>query len=100
LEEFCTGKSKARVKEEMLLGKPWIDDGRTYFRSSDFMKYLDQQRYRAMKDTEIFRAIKTRGAKHHHMNLKGKHITCWSIDSFDTQTEGFDSLEIPDDTEY
>lgn len=100
LEEFCTGKSKARVRDELLLGKPWHDDGRTYFRSSDFMKYLDQQRYRALKDTEIFRIIKTRGAKHHNMNIKGKHVTCWSIVEFSTQVEGFDTTEMENDDKY
>jgi hypothetical protein len=100
IEEFCTGKSKARVRDEMLLGKPWHENDRTYFRSSDLMKYLDQQRFRALKDTEIFRAIKTRGAKHHHLNLKGKHVTCWSINSFDLQSEGFDTEIMTDDTEY
>jgi hypothetical protein len=97
LEEFCTGKSKARVREEMLLGKPWHEDDRTYFRSSDFMKYLDQQRFRALKDNEIFRTLKTRKVKHHHMNLKGKHVTCWSIESFSVQNEGFEKVVVEDE---
>lgn len=100
LSEFCTGKSRARVRDEMLLGKPWHDEDRTYFRSTDFMKYLDQQRFRELESSEIVQALKTRGSKHHHFNLKGKHVTCWSIPSFDSQTEGFDPIEVHLDDEY
>jgi len=100
LEDFCTNKSQAKVKDEMLLGKPWHDSDRTYFRSGDLMKYLDQQRFRAMKDKEIFRAIKSRGAKHHNFALKGKHVMCWSVPQFTVQSEGFDREVMPDDSEY
>lgn len=97
LEEFCTNKAKAKVKEEILLGKPWESEGRIYFRSSDFMKYLDQQRFRAMKTDDIIKALKHRGAKHHDFNLKGKHVTCWSMPGFDEQTEPFDKDPLPED---
>ena len=95
LEDFCTNKAKAKVKEELLLGKPWDDDGRTYFRSNDFIKYLDQQRFRALKDKDLFSVLKRNGAKHHDMHLKGKHVNCWSIGTFGEQNEGFD-MEVMD----
>jgi hypothetical protein len=89
IEDFCTNKSVARAKEELLIGKPWKDTGRIYFRSSDLMKYLDQQRYRAMKEKEVWVSLKRNGAKHHDFTLKGKHVSCWSISQFIEQEEGF-----------
>lgn len=100
LEEFCTNKSQARHKDELTLGKPWHEDGRTYFRSGDFMKYLDQQRFRSLKEHDIFMILKRNGAKHHTFNLKGKFTRCWSITSFDKQTDGFDREVMPNDSEY
>lgn len=100
LEDFCTGRAKAKVKEELLLGKPWHEDDRTYFRSGDFMKYLDQQRYRSFKENDIWVILKRRGAKHHRFNLKGKHVACWSIPAFEEQTEGFDHQPLPDETRF
>ena len=100
IEEFCTSKSQARAREELLLGKPWHEDDRTFFRSSDLMRYLDQQRYRAFKEKDIWSILKRHGAKHHRYNLKGKSVSCWSIFSFQLQTEGFDHVSIPDDREF
>jgi hypothetical protein len=100
LEEFCTNKAKAKVKEELLIGKPWQDNDRTFFRSGDLMKYLDQQRFRAMKSDDIIKALKRRGAKHHNLNLKGKHVTCWSIPSFTAQTQSFDREVMKNEEEF
>jgi hypothetical protein len=100
LEEFCTNKAQAKVRDELLLGKPWHDGDRTYFRSSDFMKYLDQQRFRALKGDDIIKTLKRNGSKHHNFNLKGKHVACWSIPSFKQQDEGFDREKMEDDSKY
>ena len=100
LEEYCTNKSQAKVKDELILGKPWHDEGRTYFRINDFVKFLDQQRFRDMKSIDIIKTLKSRGAKHHLFVLKGKQVKCWSINEFTVQTEDFDRETIPDEDEY
>lgn len=100
LEEFCTNKAKARAREELLLGKPWTDDGRVYFRSGDLIRFLKQQRFNELKENEIWAIFKRRGAKHHHFQLKGKHVACWSIDAFPEQTDDFDTEDMFYDTVY
>ena len=47
LEDFCTGFARAQSRDEMILGKPWVDEKekRVYFRSGDFQKFLQQQRF-------------------------------------------------------
>jgi hypothetical protein len=95
LEDFCTNKAAARVKEELLLGRPWLNDGRIYFKSADLARYLDQQRFKAFKDNEIWVILKRRGGKHHSFTLKGKTIGCWSIPEFSVQSESFDEIEVP-----
>ena len=97
LEEFCTSKSKARAKDELTLGKPWTDDGRIYFRSSDFMKYLDQQRFRKFTENELWVILKHGGALHHRFNIKGKHVGCWSVSIFSEQNEPFEETPIPEE---
>ena len=97
VKEFCTNKAKARAKDELILGKPWHDDGRVFFRSGDLIRYLDQQRFRTFKEKEIWSALKRGGACHHHLNVKGVHITCWSVSEFEYQSEEFDSVEIPEE---
>ena len=100
VERFCTGRAQAKVKEEILLGKPFLDPekGRHYFRLSDLMSYLERHRYREFKVHQITAIIKNHGADHHFFNLKGKGINCWSLSSFDTPNESFDiPKEIKDD---
>lgn len=100
LEEFCTNKARAKAKAEIILGKPWVDKGRVFFRSADFMRFLDQQRFRAFKEKDIWTVLKRKGAQHHHFNIKGKHVACWSMEMFPEQTEDFDMTEMTDDSEF
>jgi len=40
LEMFCTSRIKAHSPEELLTGKPWTDDGITYFKLSSLQEFL------------------------------------------------------------
>ena len=31
LQEFCTGRAQAQIKEDILLRKPWTENSMTYF---------------------------------------------------------------------
>ena len=94
LEEFCTSKAKARAKDEIILGKPWTEDSRIYFRSSDFVKYLDQQRFKRFTESELWSILKRGGALHHRFNLRGKQVGCWSVSVFDEQNGSFEETPI------
>lgn len=93
LDNFCTGMVQARVKEELLMGKPWTSEGRTYFRGSDFQRYLEQQHFRNMSSKELWAAMRRRGAEHMTFNIKGKCVQCWSVPAFTQQDSDF---EVPD----
>lgn len=92
LEAFCTNRHKARAMDEILLGKPFAhDDGRTYFRSVDLMKYLDQQHFREFKERQIWALLRDMGADHSQTTIKGKCVQYWSIPSPAEQTEPFET---------
>jgi hypothetical protein len=91
LEAFCTNRHKAKAIDELLLGKPFAhEDGRTYFRSVDLMKYLDQQHFREFKERKVWALMRDMGATHEQKQLKGKCVQCWSIPSPAEQTEAFE----------
>jgi len=97
LENFCTGKIKARKKDELLMGKPWFDElneegagPRVYFRSPDLMKYLDIQRFKTFKERQIYTLLRRHGAEHHRFMLKGACVSCWSVNPFQSQSEPLD----------
>lgn len=90
LESFCTNRHKARAIDELLLGKPFAkDDGRTYFRSTDLIKYLDQQHFKDFKENKIWALLRDIGGEHHQLDLKGKITQSWSIKTPDEQKEEF-----------
>lgn len=94
LEDFCTNHAEAKAKDELLLGRPWSEDGRTHFRGKDFMRYLDQHHFRDMKERAVWAVLRRHGAEHSEIKLKGKTMTCWSIPTFARQTEDFDKVRV------
>ena len=100
LETFCTGKIQAKDKSELLLGRPWVEEGVQWFRSQDLMKYLDQQRFREYKEKEIWGILRRKEAKHTTFMIKGKCVAVWGVEEFQIQTEDFDKPEIQDKEEF
>lgn len=92
LDNFCTSRVTANSVDEMLLGKPYVDadNGRTYFRSIDLLRYLEQVHFRELNERKIWAILMRAGAQHHNMLLKGKRVLTWSIASHQRQTEDFD----------
>jgi hypothetical protein len=90
IEKFCCGRSQARVKEEILLGKPWTDAGITYFRLSDLLNYLGRVNFKEYKIHQISSVVRDIGGKPVFLKLKGKGTNTWSLPEFHGQTESFD----------
>lgn len=100
LEQFCVTKAAANTRDELLIGKPWHNEenGRTYFRLQDLMTYLDQQRFKELRLNQVAAILRSEveDIDHHEYSLKGRFTNCWSLPSFNKQTEEF---EVPRDKE-
>jgi hypothetical protein len=93
LEVFCTAKAQARVKEELFIGKPWLDKGFHHFRLSDFLLYLERQRFHEFKTPKITSLIKDNGGKHDFTVIKNKGVNLWKVPEFEKRSE--DPLKTP-----
>lgn len=93
LEAFATGRVQAQNKDEIMIGKPWTNQGRTYFRVNDLLAFLDRQHFRDFKVHQIYAMLRDKGAQNHFFNVKGKGLNVWSVSEFEQQKEDFD---IPD----
>jgi hypothetical protein len=94
VEKFCTGRAQARDLEEIVLGKPFTDEGRTYFRLPDLLAYLSMHKFYEFRTTKMASMLRDAGAKHHFSVLKGRGVNYWSLREFARQTEGF---AVPDE---
>lgn len=96
LEKFCTSRAQARNKDEILLGKPWTDEGHHYFKLADFYSFLDRVRFREFKVHQIASILREAGGTHELIRLKGKSLNVWKMPAFELQTESFTVPEIED----
>lgn len=94
VEEFCLSQPLANNRDELLLGKPWVDGERIHFRIADLARYLEQEKVRGFTPRKIYSTLRTRSdVTHHQFKLLGKCVQCWSMPDFDRQTDEF---ELPD----
>jgi hypothetical protein len=92
LDAFCTGQSQGITKEDILMGRPYhdSDDHTVMFRSADFIRFLDQQHFRAVAGMHIWAALRRRGATYKQIKIKGKVTNVWIIPEFSHQVQAFD----------
>ncbi len=94
LETFCTSRAQAKAKEELLIGKPWLNEGRHYFRMADLMAHLDRQRFREFKVHQVAKILKEKGAATVFMRLNRKGVNLWSVPEFERASD--EELRLPD----
>lgn len=100
LQNYTTGRAKARTRDELLNDKPWaptevdvgrygesVQVGRIYFRSGHFKQYLEQQRMTGISEKKLWGWLRVKDAQHHSFNINGKFINVWSIPAFPEQTQ-------------
>ena len=101
LEDFCTDSCAMDV-DEILNGLPFTDDKEniTWFRESDFRKYLITMRI----TTTMQRAwsairIQVKPVKK-SLTVKGKRMRVWGVPAFDQQIEEFDIPKIHGEEDF
>lgn len=86
LEKFCTSRAQARTLDEITLGKPFTEKGKTYFRMLDLLTFLSNHKFYEFKSPKICSILKDSGSEHHFDSLRGKSTNYWSIQAFQTHT--------------
>lgn len=98
LEAFCTDRAQARHKDELLLGKPWTDEKRTFFRLKDLQNFLGRNNFKEYTRTQITaRIIKMNSgdakASRAFFNVKGKGVNVWAIPEYSSVDSPYDLAE-------
>ena len=86
LQEFCTGRSQGLVKEDILLRKPYTENGMIYFRLQDLHAYLIRNKFTHYSNTgQIIAELRKINGEHKFWKLKNKGVNTWGVPSFDEQ---------------
>ena len=105
LEMFCTSRIRAQSSEELFMGKPWTEDGKTMFMINGLMEFLRQRNFVSFTRAQIQERLKKLNDNeecHGHKNLRkpdGGRTTLrvWWVPAFEgveEQTEVADN-DIP-----
>lgn len=82
LEQFCTGRTQAQCEEEIVLGKPWTDGGKTRFRLMDFLRYLENKRVKDFNVKSAVNILRSMNAGHEGRHIAGKFVNLWWVPEF------------------
>ena len=100
LQEFCTGRTQASTRDEILLRKPWTEAlpeknektqkeeviTRTYFRLVDLHAYLIRNKFTHYSNTaQIVAELRSINGVHKFWKLKNKGVNTWGVPVFDDQ---------------
>jgi hypothetical protein len=79
LQQFCTVFPQAETKEEILTGKPYIEDAIVHFRGDDFRMYLESKRVHGFEGAKLFKQAKQFGVAHKQMWIASRNVQVWTV---------------------
>lgn len=81
VEEFVMSRHRAETREELLLGRPYEEDGRHYFRLRDLSKFLELAGFKIYTRPQIVTRLRALGGDRHFFNLHNntKGVSVWWI---------------------
>lgn len=83
LQQFCTVYPQAELREELLAGKPFTEDGMTHFRAADFKRFLDSQHFRAFSGAKLFAQLRDFGVQHKQYWVGDQNLHVWCVQAFE-----------------
>ena len=100
LDTFCSGRAQGRNLDELLLGKPFTQNGSVFFRSADVLNYFTSHKVPGVTERKLWTFLKQYGAEHHQTKLKGKTVNYWSMAKFEQQTEAHEVPRISNEGSF
>jgi len=96
IDRFCTDKYMGSHKEDLLNGNAIRDEDLIYFRSTDLIRFLENERRTKVNKPVLWSQIKAHGGGSKTLGIKGKKVVCWTLprNTFSEQSEDFD-VRIP-----
>ena len=94
LQEFCTDRAQALNRDELLLRKPWTEDGITWFRLKDLQDYLTRNKFTYFNTGQLVQALRNLKGNSEKYNLKGRTVRVWGVPAYQQQDSAFDIKEV------
>ena len=76
---FLTDGVVATEREKLLMGVPYREGDRIYFRSTDLFSYLNSRRIPYKSPQQVWELLGRRGGEKKGWNIKGSFMNVWSL---------------------
>lgn len=100
LQEFLTDQYAAQTRDEVLLGKPWLDEETSlyWFRLDDLMKFLDKEKFKEYNRGQITKRIRDMDGDNKFVHLARRGVNLWFLPSanLEIQQESFVTPRVKD----
>jgi hypothetical protein len=99
--DFLKLRFKSESREALLLGKPWAENGRVYFRSHDLGAFLKRRQFNDYYLAgQVYDSLRSLGAGHVQINVKGQIVQAWWLPT--PENELTEDLDLPrsDDPDF
>jgi hypothetical protein len=93
LEEFTTHIQQAMDRDEILMGRPWVDeeDQKVYFRIKDLEDHLTRNNFKGLSAPKMAQRLRDLGGEPLPVFLKGRTTRVWRIPCFPKQEAPFET---------
>ena len=84
LEDFCTNRQRGQRREDILTGRPWLDDStqRYFFRLRDLSAFLIRENLKDLTRRQVARQIEKLGGDRVSMDFRGRTKSIWYVPTF------------------
>lgn len=93
VNEFLSLHRTSESRESLILGKPFRENGKIFFRSRDLLDFIDRRRFRWVNSPkDVWRVLMTLGVGSTTFTVKNREVNCWWLED---SREPDGSLELP-----
>jgi hypothetical protein len=102
LEEFAAHRQNAMDRDEILMGRPWVDEveAKVYFRIKDLEAHLTRNNFKSLTAPRMAQRLRDMGGEPLSLFLKGRAVRCWRMPAFEKQSAPFTTREQLQDTPF
>ena len=95
LEEFAAHLQQAMDRDEILMGRPWVneEEAKVYFRMKDLESHLVRNNFKGLATAKIAQRLRDLGGEPISLFLKGRAVRCWKMPAFAKQDSPFATPE-------
>lgn len=88
IERYCTQRAQAVAKDEIILGKPYTEDGWHIFQIHGLLSFLDRHKFTDMSRAKITAHLRDMGAVHNFFVTRNrKGVNAWMLPEFTNAEE-------------